>query len=223
MLDIDLDEYLQRVNHNTNEFKRQYNRNSFDPSEFHLATSKKKELSIPMLLHNAHDIYASAMLGALAIPSFSGIDAVFLENDTLKHVELKTSYATYSSMWKTPDGQIYTGKQNLRGKKRAITSHFRATFTISKNVQLNNVMDTYLICVDGMNNDIICAYMLDKVTVTKLLSSQKCTKRSIPLTTFMSHGTEIKTTIPSLGYDSWYNKVLEDIPTLKYGEIFNGC
>lgn len=203
---ISKEEYIERVNHNIDVYKTQALNGSFDPSEYHLATHKKKELAIPILLQNMHDIYASAILGALAVPSVSGTDAIFMEDGVLKNIELKTSYINTSSMTKK-NNKLYIGTN----RKVLVTAHLRATFTISKNVQLQNVIDTYFMCIDGTTGNIISAHMMDSNTTHDFLVKQNCTKRAISLHHFIKYGKEIQLPIPTTGFQHWYESTLKEV------------
>lgn len=215
-------QYMERVEHNTITFHTQLSENRFDPSEYHLATNLKREVSIPTLLMNVHDIYAAAIIGALAIPSMSGTDAILLEDGVFKHVELKTSYINISSIWKTVNNVLHTGTQNIRNKKRSVMSQFRATFTISKNTSKETMLDTYFICIDGSTGSPICAHKLEADSISNLLSSKTSGKKSISLWSFIRHGKEVSTCVDKIGYKNWYAQTVDNVPLLEFGETFSG-
>jgi hypothetical protein len=219
------EEFDRRVAENTETFMRQKQDNSFDVSKYHLATHLKGELSIPILIANIHDIYASIIVGALASPDRHGCDAILMDNHIITHVELKTSYLSQNSVWKNEKNKIYTGTSNNKNRMRAIESYLKAEYKLKMDNLEEKIMDTYLICIDGTSSDIICVYKIGKDNILSLLNYNNGIKhhgntyrKSVQLYHFKKYGSLVKTSIPQVGIDEWKSMMLPNIPTLNKGE-----
>jgi len=222
------EEFDSRVNENTETFKCQHLNNSFDISKYHLASHKKGELSIPILMVNIHDIYASIMVGSLASPNRHGCDAIIMNNNEQSVIELKTSYLSKTSTWKAPNGKVYTGTGNVDNKRRSISSHFKADYLLKMDNLEDKIIDTYLVCMDADNGNLICSYTLDRHCISQFLDYKKGSqnngiyRKSITLNQFMNAGQIANTKIDQVGYIDWLESIAPDVPTLNRGEMLSG-
>lgn len=229
LIDIPQEEFDRRVVENYNTFLAQKQQGSFDITKYHLATHEMGELSIPILIANIHDIYASIIVGALASPHRNGCDAIIMDKGKVKQVELKTSYISRSSIWKSPRGTIYTGTENSRNKMKPIESYLKAEYKIYKKDLESKYIDTYLICMDGSNGDLICVYKIVQDKIKEAITYKNgiihhgdMYRKSVSLSQFKKVGSLVNTKIPQVGIDEWKKRIHNDIPTLKSGERLNG-
>lgn len=207
-------EFDRRIQENTEVYKRQYKNSAFDVTKYHLAYKEKGNTSIPILLKHIHDIYGAVLTGCLPTLTGKGCDAIKMIDGVSSPVELKTSYVTNDNLWSN-NGILYTNAPNKRTKSgRKVESQFRAEYHIYGDAD-SKMIDTTLICMDSLSGELICAYTLPAHEVTDKLSpfNQKaCSRTSITLKHFMSHGVKLNTIVEQLGFDNWYKRMLDMVP-----------
>jgi hypothetical protein len=217
-------EYNRRVNHNTEELRRQSVTNSFDMMKFHGFDVTAGSVGKFLLAKKAHDILAALHLGALPfLKENSGTDAILLEKNIFIEIESKTSYTDVSKLFKTAKNTVYSTKRQYltldiipKENVTLLKSCFNASYDITNNIATKGI-DTYLLCADPRNDNIIDIFVIKAKVMAKYLSTRDITnsgKLCIKLSKFMSLGEKVESVIvPVIGYDVWVKSLLPELQT----------
>ena len=164
------------------------------------------ELHFHVLMRNAFDIIPSLFLGLLARCDQNGIDAHEVQSDgTVINVEIKTSEIHRDAIWKGRRGGLYTGLQNTKSRRAALTSRLAASYTChsDSNKLTKNMRTVFMIADTGGANTYVDAFEMEGEAVMTYLHLSNCKTRSIKLGSFMKEGYQSKTVIPLIGFDAW--------------------
>jgi hypothetical protein len=143
------------------------------------------------------DLLPAALIGALVIDALHGHDALMLEGDQLKPVELKLALTYRNKYWITPRKAIYTGFGNFEGRKSCFRSDVAANYEIKHNLNSKDV-STYLVAIDKVTYEVIDCYMMEGKEVLARLQhnrvknearDKKISKIELKLNAFMASGT----------------------------------
>lgn len=142
------------------------------------------------------DLLPAALIGALVIDALHGHDALMLEGDQLKPVELKLALTYRNKYWITPRKAIYTGFANIDGRKSCFRSDVAANYEIKHNLDSKNV-PTFLVAIDKVSYEVIDCYMMQGEEVLARLQhnrvknearDKKISKIELKLNAFMASG-----------------------------------
>lgn len=215
-------EFRKRVKENTAEYIRQRTHNIFDLKRYHGADVEKGLLADIVLAKKSHDIIGAIVLGFLPyLKETTGHDALKLEDNKFKFVELKTTYTDQDKFIKTENNAIYSVTQDLivnnsipKNNSTSLKSNFQATYTIKGNLDSKGI-DTYLLVFDSKDGMLICVHEMKDNVIKKYLDDRKIPESgsvTIKLTTFEKLGTPYeKSVIPAIGLDIWKENMLKNL------------
>lgn len=188
-----------------------------------MASHLAGEVSIPILMNSAHNIYASAIIGVLPLIHGKGCDAIKMSDGETTPIELKTSYIDHSNLWvNQSNNKIYKGKANNHVHRRSIYDRLKAKYLVY-NLD-DKCIDTYLVCIDSDTSEIICSYSLSGTTIREIFGKEesrpKFTK-DITLRMFIQHGTVSDTVVPQIGHEEWCEHMKTKVPVLPLGAKLN--
>ena len=219
-------EFDRRVAHNTSVLLEALNNDVPLTAILHRVYTWKYapgELHFNILLRNGFDIIPSLFLGVLANCDANGIDAhEVLNNGEIVDIEIKTSEVRTSRLWAGAQGGLYSGLQNTKTRRVALTSGLAAAYQCysSENKLSKNMRTVFMITDTDELNTYIDAYEMEGDTVMKYLFLSNCKNRSIKLGSFMKEGHQSSTVVPLEGFDNWKRRIRNKVPTLLKDDFF---
>lgn len=185
----------------------------YEPGEAHFS----------ILMRNAHDIIPSLFLGVLANCDNNGIDAFEIQEDeSVIEIEIKTSEVRSNKIWSGPQGGLYTGIQNTKTRRAALTSGLAASYTChtEANKLSKNMRTVFMMTDTNGPNTYIDAYELEGEAVLKYLNLSDCKSRGIKLGSFMKEGRRCKTAVELEGFENFRDRIGRTAKILAKDEYF---
>lgn len=175
------------------------------------------ELHFSVLQRKSHDIIPSLFLGLLAQVDVTGVDAnEMLPDGSIVDVEIKTSEINSREIWAgpgrwstDPNPGLYTGIQNIQGRRTAITSRLCGAYHCnSDSCKSSKNMRTVLMIADTAGeNSYVDGFELDGDTVMDYLNRSDCASRTIKLASFLKAGKPCKTVWPLETFPIWKSRI----------------
>lgn len=177
----------------------------------------KPNLSLNILSSKIYDIIACTCIGALPKSDSSGADGILWRSaDSIpEEIETKLCGTHRDDIALGMKDTLYcsTNLDNHKSKT-LLASKLAGSFhaAMSEKTLKTKARPTYLVVLDWSTNQCVGAWMLDPLTtmeqLKKRMSKQNKTL-TLKLQVFLNHGTTVETVIPSIGYDAWYDELVE--------------
>ena len=146
---MEIKEAVRRIRFNKKMFRRQQRRGVFDATQYYWFDTTPREISHAAIMGKFEDLTAALPVDALVIlKEKNGVDGFIVEDNVLKPIELKTSYVSHHTIWKSADGTLYTGKKNEKSKKSTLKSSHEAKYSVSEDNVLTKKMVTFLVLLE---------------------------------------------------------------------------
>jgi hypothetical protein len=193
----------------------------YDLSRLHIFETVKTVRPLSFYLHKGFDLIAAAAAGCLIYPTRTGADAAYVDPDNtadgFTDVELKFAEVDQNKIFQSWKNTLYVAKDIEHARHKNTRSSLRSSIEASyklhslANRQSKN-MPTILVAFDRTANEIIDVYKLDGETVMKYLNRSEKANRTIKLSAFVEHGTQVPCDL-SYGLQSWEMKMQYIAPT----------
>ena len=213
-------EYNHRVKENIETMTAEFETISFCANNYHFQEKNCYEDRKINEHVNSYDIIGATLLGELPSNEKHGADGFRLVNGVYEPVEYKKAGKAKSLIWKTERDNLNCGPYNIEGSRKPLRSTLRAKYEIKNNLASKN-MPTVLFVFDDTNQVFVSGFELDGNTIVERLASCKAAKRTITLSCFMKHGTEIEFKVGQYvnSYTDWEDELKETSRILQPGEM----
>lgn len=169
---------------------------------------RTKSLRLPAdWKRRTNDILAANYIHALALYQGTGDDCLDVYGNTY---EVKLTYVHSRDFVLGPRGGVLQRPATEKSTPKGIKQACKANFKVYRGTDYDhhNQTTAYVLMSED-HNSYITGYMMNGSTVRDLLTSGQKTSedRSISLSQFQNLGIEIKSSVPSMGWESYYQSL----------------
>lgn len=236
---ITVQEAQSRIALNRTEWDKQKSAGIFDPTKFYWYDACPKSISWATISGKIEDLIAALPVNALPIlKQKHGADAYIVEDNMLAAIELKTTFVSNHTIWKSANDALYTGDKNEKDRRSTLKSSHAAKYSVSEDKLESKRMHTYIVLIEDKPGThfpiIIDIYRLEAdVVFTKLeecmksqknkmsadgnrWSAQKARSIELKFSVFETCGTQIQDS--QIGYTKWEDGMKAIVPKLSKDE-----